>query len=320
MKKSFARISLALVATSSLFLAGCAPQAAEEAVESDLPTIVVTTNMWADVVEQVVGEEYDVITLITDPAQDPHSYEATARDQLAIEEAELVVVNGGGYDDFALTLAEVAGTEVFNIYELHEAAHTDEAVAEEDYDHAEEGEEHDHEHSHDGSDHIWYDAHVARHSAKLLVERLGELNPESLDVMQANWEVFAAATEELEARIAALADPSVSYFEAHPMATLLLAELGYQNLTPEGFAEGEESGLEPSVTNLAAANDLIDGKKISFLAVNSQVTSPTLDALGKRTSDLGIPTVAFDELLPEGKNYQEWMGSILDALEAATAK
>ena len=316
---SLTRPLIGLIAAATLSLGGCATPAVEE---SSLPTLVTTTNVWGNVVQQIVGDNYEVVSLINDPAQDPHSYEATARDQLAIEGAELVIVNGGGYDDFGITLADVAGTEIFNIYELHEAAHAEEdhddeaeaeEHAEEEHDHAEEG----HEHSHDGSDHLWYDAHVARHSMKLLVERLSELNPEVADQLQANWDAFAADTKAIEARIEALANPEVHYFEAHPMTALLMSALGFENLTPEGFAEAEEAGLEPAVEDLATANDLIDGREISFIALNSQVTSQTMETLAKRAEANGIALLYFDELLPQDTSYQDWFNSVLDQIEAA---
>ena len=44
--------------------------------------------------------------LITKTSQDPHSYEASAQDKLAVSKAGLVVENGGGYDDFVQKIAD----------------------------------------------------------------------------------------------------------------------------------------------------------------------------------------------------------------------
>ena len=120
----------------------------------------------------------------------------------------------------------------------------------------------------------------------------------------------------LEQRVEALADINVHYFEAHPLATMLFTDLDYENLTPKGLAEAEEAGLESSARVLADSLELISSGKIQFLAVNEQVTSPTLESLRSLAEDSGVPVLEFDELLPVGSNYQEWMGSLLDSIAA----
>ncbi len=70
--------------------------------------VLATTNVWGDIAKQLGGDWVEVTVIIDDPMQDPHSYEASARDQLAVNDAELVVVNGGGYDDFIYSLVQSA--------------------------------------------------------------------------------------------------------------------------------------------------------------------------------------------------------------------
>lgn len=330
-KKIRRPFGLLLAAATAITLAGCAPQDASEAESK--PTIVATTNVWASVLSQVAGDSFDVIALIEDPAIDPHSYEASARDQLAVSESSLFVMNGGGYDEFALTLASAAGIEALDVYETHEAVHGDEEAHSEDEhseeEHADEhAEEHsedehqdehadEHDHGHDGSDHIWYDFHVASVMAGIFAERMSELQPESADAFNSNALEFQEAIESLEVRVEALSDSSVHYFEAHPLAALLFAELGFENLTPEGFAEAEEAELEPSVAIVAEAQELIRSGELSFLAVNQQVTSPTLESLKELASAEGVPVLEFGELLPAGMSYQQWADSVLDLIQSA---
>jgi zinc/manganese transport system substrate-binding protein len=351
LKKSF---GLFLAATTAISLAGCAP--ATENTDSALPTIVATTNVWADVAQQVAGDNFEVIALISDPAQDPHSYEASARDQLAVSEASMFIMNGGGYDDFALTLASAAGVTAFNVYEVHEGEHAHEEGHTEDEHAHEEGhtedehaheeghtedehaheeghtedehaheeghteDEHAHEeghaHAHDGSDHIWYDFHVAKHMATVFATEFGKLQPENAAEFLANADAFRTAMEAIEERRDALAG-GVTYFEAHPMAALLFKDLGYENVTPEGFAEAEEAGLEPSVAIVAEAEALLASGTLGFLAVNEQVTSTTLESLRETAEAASVPVLEFQELLPAGVNYQDWANSVLDQIESA---
>jgi zinc/manganese transport system substrate-binding protein len=313
-KKVAATFGLLVLASASLTSCSATP------ADTSKPTIVATTNVWANVAEQIAGDNFVVTALITDPAKDPHSFEASARDQLAVSESSIFIINGGGYDEFAEVLATAAKVVPFNVYELHEgehgAEHSEEHTEEGDHS-AEEGHEegHEDEHAHDGSDHTWYDLHVAELTAELLAAKMSELQPENAEEFTANAKSFATDIAALEERISAFG-VNLSYFEAHPMATLLFKEFGFTNLTPEGFAEAEEAGLEPSVKIMSDATALIEQKKIGFLAVNRQVTSASLEKLKTLAEENGIAVLTFDELLAEGQSYQDWFAAMLTELEA----
>jgi zinc/manganese transport system substrate-binding protein len=281
------------------------------------PTIVATTNVWADIASQVAGDKFQVVSLINSASQDPHSYEASAREQLAVKNSALFIMNGGGYDDFALKLASASEVTPFNVFEVNEAAHAEEGNKDE---HAEEGHAHEHTeeghaHEHDGSDHIWYDLHVAEHTAELIAVELSTLQPENATEFETNAAKFAAEIEVLEERAASITS-KLTYFEAHPLATLMFSELGFTNLTPEGFAEAEEAGLEPSVKIMNTATQLIKSGRVDFLAVNRQVTSVSLEKLASVAKEQGIPVISFDELLPGDASYQQWFDGLLTELAA----
>jgi zinc/manganese transport system substrate-binding protein len=334
--KTFKIMGAIVAAVTAASLSGCASSVAEETQpESESKaTIVATTNVWADITGQVAGEFFDVTALISDPSIDPHSYEASAREQLAISEADLFVVNGGGYDDFALTLASATETVMFNVYDVLEATELeggDEHAGESADEHAgesadekadESADEHagesadEHGDEHDGSDHMWYSLHSVEQTAISLALKLGALQPENAQYFADNADAFVSEIAVLEQKLETLSGMDGHYFEAHPLAAMLFADLGFENLTPEGYAEAEEAGLEPSARILADSQALISSGQLQFLAVNAQGTSPVLESLKKLAEESGVPVLEFDELLPEGSNYQEWMGSKLDSIAA----
>ena len=127
--------------------------------------VVTSTNVWASVVEIVGGEWVEVTAIIDDPMQDPHSYEASARDQLAVSEADLVIANGGGYDDFIVQLAEASDTKpvLLKLVEgehIHEGEeHSDEAITTPEH------------HSHE-NEHIWYELEMVAQAAKMIQETI----------------------------------------------------------------------------------------------------------------------------------------------------
>ena len=86
----------AAVAAVLLGIAGCAP-ASGSGVDhtAERPQVVVTTNILGDVVEEVLGDQADVTTLMR-PNADPHSFELSAREAALLDGADLVVSNGLG--------------------------------------------------------------------------------------------------------------------------------------------------------------------------------------------------------------------------------
>src|SRR4030088_2431857 len=64
-------------------------------------TIVAAENFWGSIVKQLAGDHGSVTSIITNPATDPHSYEAKPSDTRPIAGARCVVVNGIGYGPWA---------------------------------------------------------------------------------------------------------------------------------------------------------------------------------------------------------------------------
>ncbi|MWJ18416.1 zinc ABC transporter substrate-binding protein [Clavibacter michiganensis subsp. michiganensis] len=82
----------AAAAATVLGLTGCA------AAGDDRPTVYVSTNILGDVVEELVGEEAEVVTLMK-PNADPHSFEISAQQAAGLRSADLVVSNGLGLEE-----------------------------------------------------------------------------------------------------------------------------------------------------------------------------------------------------------------------------
>lgn len=91
---SAARLLAASIAMAIIVgLAGCSAGAG-----SDRPLVVVTTNILGDVVEHIVGDDVEVLTLMP-PNSDPHSFEISAQEAARIQGADLVVSNGLGLEE-----------------------------------------------------------------------------------------------------------------------------------------------------------------------------------------------------------------------------
>jgi zinc/manganese transport system substrate-binding protein len=301
---------LSLATATVLLLAGCAAtDPSTEPTEEPFAglTIVSSTNVWGDVASSIGGDLVEVVSIIDSFSQDPHSYEASARDQLAVNDADVIVANGGGYDSFIDTLANAAGND--NVVYAYLPDELEQAPKEE-----EDG--HDHDHAH-GNEHVWYDFHVVEDFATRLADQLKLLDPENSAEYSANLAAFVAQIETLEESSAAIAG-SVSgtkVISSEPVADYLLDKLGLTNITPESFSQAIEEELDVSPADLLEIQNLISTKSVDLFVVNIQTGSVQIDSLIKLAETSGVAVVQMSELLPEGLSYVEWMQQNITAIE-----
>lgn len=280
--------------------------------------VVASTNVYGNILETVGGEYVSVESIINRPSQDPHSYEATARDKLAVSEASVVVLNGGGYDSFMETLVKeesVASENVLNAVQisgLEEEGHADEEHAEEETggDHA--------GHSHGAfNEHVWYDPEAMGLLAEAAAERLAELDPENEQVFRDNAADFNTGIQDLEQRLDGLRDQASGRDVAmtEPVPAYLLEDAGLHNVTPDDFTESVEEGQDVPPAVLKTMQDLMASGSIAFLAYNEQTSTAQTEAVRRTAEDAGVPVVDFSETLPENEDYLAWMNRNVTAVQ-----
>ena len=303
--------TLGIITALTLTLSACAPVESETIEPFDGMTIVSSTNVWGDIAKSVAGDGVRVISIIDSFGQDPHSYEASARDQLAVNEADIVVANGGGYDSFIDVLADAAGGfEILYAY-LPDEHSEEEATAEES---TEDGHDHGHE-----NEHVWYDFHVVEDFATRLAEQLGTLDPDGATEYAENLVEFLGEMERLQDDVAMAGQNYQGYsvVSSEPVADYLIDALGFENVTPSEFSQAieEETDLSPKV--LLEVQELLKNKLVKLFVVNSQTGSSQIDSLVTLAKDNGIAVVEMSELLPEGISYSEWMHNNILSIDTA---
>ncbi|MEY3972538.1 MAG: hypothetical protein RLY84_931 [Actinomycetota bacterium] len=275
--------------------------------------VVTSTNVWASVVEIIGGEWVEVTAIIEDPMQDPHSYEASARDQLAVSEAALVIANGGGYDDFLVQLVEASETKpvLLKLVEgehIHEGdGHSDEAITTPEH------------HSHE-NEHIWYELEMVAKAAKMIQETIVELRPESATAIGTKYDFFIAELANLEIRIEAIREriQGTGFLAPEGVANLLLEDAGFTNLTPEALADAIEEETEVPAAALKRAQDLIRGGLVEVLILNEQLSDPVSQQLERLATQEGVAVIKLSELITQpNQDYLDWMASILDQIQEA---
>ncbi|WP_061016363.1 metal ABC transporter solute-binding protein, Zn/Mn family [Microbacterium sp. CCH5-D1] len=319
-------VALALASVAALTLAGCSTPSAGEGDDGTI-TVVASTNVYGDIASTIGGDRVDVQSIITSASQDPHSYEASARDRLTVQKADLVIENGGGYDAFIDTLLQdakdphvVTAVEYSHDFPGNEG-HDDEGQTDEaDHEHAEGEDGHEgHDHIEGFNEHVWFDPHTMIHVVEAIADELTELDPDGAKEFAANAATLTADLEGFETELATLKAevPNVNVFITEPLPGYLAAAAGFTDVTPEGFAESVEEGTDVAPAVLLEALNVIDSGQVTALLTNAQTGGSETQRVETAAKDAGVPVVAFTELLEDGSSYSEWMSDAIKSLAAA---
>jgi zinc/manganese transport system substrate-binding protein len=292
-----------LVVVPVLLLAGCSGTSAASTSDGKV-RVVASTDVWGDIVKQVGGAAVQVDSIITDPDRDPHEYQADPRDQLAVAKAQLVVENGGGYDDFLSQMLKNApkSTEVVN---AAESSGLDLKPA-----------------SGEFNEHLWYDFPVVAKVAGVIADELGKVDPSKQATFQSNLKAFTAKLTALEATEASIKTSAQGKGVAitEPVPLYMTAALGLVNRTPAEFSEAIEEGNDVAPAVLREQLALFTGHEVSVLAYNEQTTGATTEQVLAAAKQAHVPVVGVRETLPSGQDYLQWMQDDLSALKAALSK
>jgi zinc/manganese transport system substrate-binding protein len=316
------RLSVTALAGLTLLLSACSTTAGSQQQGSGAIEVVTSTNVYGDIVREIGGDKVKVSALISKASQDPHSYEATTQDKLAVSKAKLVVENGGGYDDFIHKLADDSGLNHDNIIsavEVSGLAPEEESTSASTASADEHGQSHDHG---EFNEHVWYSFDAMTRLADAVEAKLAALEPGSATTFQANAAAFKKEIAGLNDEVAGLkatADQApVAITE--PVPLYLLEAAGLVNKTPADYSAAIEEGSDVPPSALKEATELAGSKDIKFLAYNTQTEGPQTLALKKAADAAGVPVLDFTETLPEGKTYVQWMSGNVDSIRQALAK
>lgn len=337
MKKTFAGIAAAL--TLGLGMTACADSgSSDKAADGKDIKVVASTSVWGDIAEEVAKghDNVKVVTILDNNQDDPHEYEATARDLAELKGADIVVGNGAGYDNWLTDHVE-QGTPLVTAKPLGEAHHHDHGdhtgeghnhdahdhgtPAQNDHahgDHMEEGHAHDeaaqgHEgHNHAENPHIWFDMDTVNSFADNLAK---ELNAKD-DSISKDPADFKKKTTEFADRIKALKGKNVILTES--IASDVVKDSGLKDVTPEAFAKTVFAESEPSAADLAAAREVITSKKADILVTNEQSQTPAAEQLTSAAKDTGITIINVNETPENDQDYLQYADKLISDLEAAT--
>ena len=260
--------------------------------------IVAAENFYGGVAAQIAGSEATVTSILSNPNQDPHEFTTDAATAKAVADADIVIYNGLGYDDWMEKLLGTNGKKdrvVIKVADLIGAKDGD-------------------------NPHIWYDPRTMPALADKLAHALSA-RTKGVGPWFGNADTFKASMKPELDEIAAInskyAGTTVTATE--PVFGYMSGALGFKMLNYD-FQINIMNDTEPSATQTAAFEKSLNPKTVKLLFYNRQVTDPTTERLKKLAIAADVPIVGVTETQPaDAKNYAAWMMSELRAVEDALA-
>lgn len=260
--------------------------------------VVAAENFYGDVAKQIGGDYVDVTSILSNPDQDPHLFEASPKTARALQHAALVVYNGADYDpwmDKLLAASPNAKRTAIAAASLVGAKSGD-------------------------NPHLWYKPQTMPAVARAVSTALSAADPAHRPQYEANLDRFVKSLAPMEAHIERLhkSYAGVPVTATEPVAGYLCEALGLTTRNAR-FQLSVMNETEPAASDIAAFEQDLRGKRVRVLLYNAQAVSKLTERMLALAKQSHVPIVSVTETQPAGKTYQQWMSGQVDALANALA-
>jgi zinc/manganese transport system substrate-binding protein len=281
-----------------VLLAVVALLAGSAAAQPPAINIVTAENFYGDVAQQVAGTNAAVTSILSNPDQDPHLFEASPSVARILSAAAIVVYNGADYDPWMAKLLAASRSPNRKVIIVANLVHR------------KAGE----------NPHLWYDPPTMPAYAAALAAALMERDPAHKADYQQHLDTFLVSLQPIEAKIADLrsrfAGSPVTATE--PVAGYLAAALGLK-MRNERFQLAVMNDTEPRASDIQAFESDLRKHAVRLLFHNTQATDAAAQRLLRVARQSKVPVVGVTETEPPGKSYQDWMMGQIDAIAQALA-
>jgi len=295
----WSRVSVAVVVCTTLVAAcgGGAPGAGRAA--SGRLRIVAAENFWGSIAAQLGGTRVSVQSLIVNPSTDPHAYEPTASDGIALARSQMAIVNGIGYDPWASRLLAANPSDSRRVLDVGRLLGLTEGE----------------------NPHQWYSPRSVTQVVDGIAADYTRLDPAHAAYFARRRALFEtrdlAGYHRLIASIRSrYAGVAVGYSES--VFAPLGRALGLTLLTPSGFARAIAEGSDVSAADIETVDTQVRDRRIKVWVYNSQNTTPDVQRVNALARAAHIPVATITETLsPESDSFEQWQAAELRSLQRA---
>ena len=283
-----------LAAMLAMLLTPCAGAAQTAA---DKPGIVAAENFYGDVAAQLAGPGWSVTSILSNPDQDPHLFEASPSIARAISGARIVVFNGADYDPWMDKLVSAARST--DRQAIVAAALTGHRAGD--------------------NPHVWYDPATMPAVARTLCADLVADDPAHRATYAARLDRFLRSLRPIDAEVAALRGryAGLPVTATEPVFGYMASALGLV-MRNQRFQLAVMNNTEPSAGDVAALERDLREHRVRLFIYNSQATDSAARRLLGIAHASGIAVLGVTETEPRGAaSYQGWIAGQLGALDRA---
>jgi zinc/manganese transport system substrate-binding protein len=265
---------------------------------ADPVKVVAAENFYGDLASQIGGANVVVTSILSNPDDDPHLFEASPDTAKALTDAKIVIVNGVDYDPWMEKLLSA-----------HKAPDRKEIIVARLVGHKP-----------GDNPHLWYDPAYMKAAAKALVADLIAVDPAHKADYEQGEAKFMDSLKPLDDKIATMRKA----YAGQPI-TASEPVFGYQagliglKVHNEKYALAVMNNAEPTPSEVAAFENDLKGHKVKVMMYNAQASEPAVGKLVQLAKDNNIPVVGVSETEPPNSTYQDWMMGQLNALDKALA-
>jgi zinc/manganese transport system substrate-binding protein len=260
--------------------------------------IVAAENFWGSLISQLGGTHAHVLSIVSDPNTDPHEYESNNANAQAFAKANLVIVNGAGYDTWALRLIGAANTpnqKVLNVQEL-----IGQPVA--------------------TNPHFWYSPYYVNETVKAMYSDLVSLDSADASYYAQQYASLTASLGQYNSRINEIKQQFAGTRVAatEDIFAYLANATGLDLISPPAFMQAVAEGNDPPPQSIVQFEQQIQNGSVKVLVYNEQTVTPLTQNIKALAAQKGIPIVGVTETIqPPDVTFDTWMNAELLALQNA---
>jgi zinc/manganese transport system substrate-binding protein len=240
-----------------------------------------------------------VLSIVSDPNADPHQYESNTANARAIANASLVIVNGAGYDDWALSLIAASNAPNQKVLNVQKLINQPTAT----------------------NPHFWYSPYYVNDTVKGMYNELVSIDPtdtayfhqQYIALNTSLWHSYMSREIQIKQQ-----------FRGTPVAATedifvyMANATGLNLVSPPAFMAAVAEGNDPSARDVATFQQLMQGgnSSVHVLVYNQQTVTPVTQNIKSLAAQNQIPIVGVTETIqPPDVTFQTWMQSELITLQ-----
>ncbi len=260
--------------------------------------LVAAENFYGNIAHQIGGPRVEVVSVLSNPDQDPHLFETSPAVLRQLAAAHIVIYNGADYDPWMPKLLKVTPNQARTVIVAADLVH---------------------KHAGDNP-HLWYDPPTMPAVARALAAALEKADPAHAADYRARLATFLASLKPLNDKIAAIRKKhgGAPVTASEPVFGYMATALGLK-MRNEKFQLSIMNDTEPSARNVAAFERDLKEHKVRVLFYNKQASDKIVLHLVEIARAAKVPVVGVPETIPPGMTFQAWMASALGDTEKALA-